>query len=74
MSALEQKRRYDAMIDAASTMIERRVAGGHDWSESRSLLGKLCGAHAGDNLAHALFYNGFATKKQAYRYIAGVSC
>lgn len=40
-------------------MIARRVRGGFNAAESRTLLEELQAAHDGDNLAAALSYNGF---------------
>lgn len=40
-------------------MIARRVKGGGNEQESRALLADLMRNHEGDNLDHALTYNGF---------------
>jgi len=52
------------------TLIDRRVAGGADREESQHLLAELLAAHTGDNLANALVHQGFATAKQAEKYVA----
>lgn len=51
-------------------MFARRVRFGANKAESRALLADLLAAHEGDNLAHALVYQSFATERQAYVYIA----
>lgn len=53
-------------------MIARRVKyHGHE-GEQRAHFSELCQAHDGDNLAAALVYLGFATERQAYRYLASL--
>lgn len=49
-------------------MIDRRTRGGANADESAELLAELLTAHHGDNLAHALTYEGFATPGRAGRY------
>ena len=49
-------------------LISRRAAKGFNPEESESLLDEILAMHSGDNLAHALFYNSFATEKQALAY------
>lgn len=53
---------------AEDALIARRVRGGANEAQSRALLAQLRVAHAGDNLAHALVHNGFATEAQARKY------
>ena len=48
-------------------MVERRVKFGANKMESADLLRDLLAAHKGDNLVHALCYEGFATELQATR-------
>ena len=40
-------------------MVARRVKGGGNEQDSRALLADLLRQHTGDNLDHALAYNGF---------------
>jgi hypothetical protein len=54
-------------------LIARRVKGGANEAESRALLAELTAALSGDNLAHALVYNGFATGTQADAFAASIS-
>jgi len=50
-------------------MIARRAKHhGHE-DKQQALFNELCQAHDGDNLAAALVYLGFATERQAYRYL-----
>jgi hypothetical protein len=70
-SALSLAARYNARVDAADKMIERRVAGGSSYAQSRKLFAELCASLAGDNLVSALVYNGFATEVQASKYAEG---
>lgn len=71
-SALSLAERYNAHIAAGEKMIERRIAGGSSYIESRALFAELCADLAGENLASALVYNGFATEAQARKYIGGM--
>ena len=52
----------DRIIAAA---IARRCGKGYTLESSRELLAELGAAHTGDNLEHALHYNGFATVRGA---------
>lgn len=45
-------------------MIERRMARGYDEASSRALLAELLAAHEGENLRHALRYNGFSRTRR----------
>lgn len=49
-------------------LIQRHTRGGANPDESAALLAELLDAHHGDNLAHALNYNGYATPARADRY------
>ena len=51
-------------------LIERRIAKGGNREYSVALFNWLVSEHDGDNLAFALCYNGFATEKMAYDFIA----
>tara|TARA_R110000868_G_scaffold327757_3_gene588667 strand:- start:572 stop:775 length:204 start_codon:yes stop_codon:yes gene_type:complete len=51
-------------------LIERRITLGANRDQSVALFAELVSAHDGDNLAAALCYNGFATEKMAYDFIA----
>lgn len=53
------------------SLIARRTRGGYNAAESATLLDTLMAAHSGDNLVHALVYNGFATEAQASRLVGG---
>lgn len=66
-------RRTDAERFPADTMVFTRVNKGHNEAESRRLLNELRRSHSGDNLVHALVYNGFATEKQATKFVAMLS-
>ena len=55
-------------MSTRDALIARRAAKGYSPEESESLLGEILSSHSGDNLAHALFYNSFATEKQALAY------
>lgn len=57
----------------ADTMVFNRANKGHNETESRRLLNELRQSHSGDNLVHALVYNGFATEKQATKFVAMLS-
>lgn len=57
----------------ADTMVFNRVNKGNNEAESRRLLNELRRSHSGDNLVHALVYNGFATEKQAEKFVALLS-
>lgn len=57
----------------ADTMVFNRVNKGNNEAESRRLLNELRQSHSGDNLVHALVYNGFATEKQASKFVARLS-
>jgi len=46
-------------------LVARRVRQGGNAIDSMLLLSELIAAHKGDNLAHALHYNGFATEAAA---------
>lgn len=54
-------------------MIARRVSKGHREDESRALLEELTAALTGNNLASALFYQGFATPTKADWYATAVA-
>lgn len=56
------------MITTA-TLIDRRTARGHNRAQSADLLDELLNAHKGDNLADALVYQGYATQKQAQKFV-----
>lgn len=57
-------------MTTVDTMIRRRVQRGANEAQSRELLDSLLASHAGDNLAAALVYEGFATERQAYTFVA----
>ena len=71
-SALNLSTRYNAHVAAGEKMIDSRIAGGSSYIESRALFAELCANHAGENLANALVYNGFATEAQARKYVGGM--
>lgn len=48
-------------------LITRRSNQGYSLAESEALLDELLQAHSGDNLAHALVYEGFATEARALK-------
>lgn len=52
-------------------LVSRRVQKGNRRDESETLLQVLLQRHNGDNLIHALVYEGFATERQAARFVAG---
>lgn len=56
------------MEQLAKLMIARRVRGGYRTDESAALLADLLARYAGDNLAAALVYQGFATAAGAARF------
>lgn len=51
-------------------LIARRVRKGANAAQSAALLAALIASHTGDNLAHALVYNDFATAAQAAKIAA----
>ena len=51
------------------SLIARRVSRGFNLIESGELLSELVARHSGDNLAHALVYQGFATDAQAHAFV-----
>lgn len=51
-------------------MVDRRVNKGNDREDSERLLVAIIRTHSGDNLAHSLVYNDFATEAGAYKYLA----
>lgn len=53
-------------------LIDRRVRKGFDVVTSVVVLNQLLVSHDGDNLVHALCYNGFATEKQATEFVKGI--
>lgn len=52
------------------SLIARRVRKGNRRDESEGLLQILLQRHSGDNLVHALVYEGFATERQAEAFVA----
>lgn len=52
-------------------LIENRVRKGGNATESAAILADLTARHDGDNLALALWSEGFATERQAYKFIGG---
>ncbi len=54
-------------------LVANAVRKGHNAARAAARLAELLGAHDGDNLAHALSYEGYATERQAYRFIAGMA-
>lgn len=57
------------MENAKAKMVARRVKKGFNPIESEVLLDELLESHYGDNLAHALVFEEFATEAQAYKFI-----
>lgn len=58
-------RKHDYLDKAIDNMIARRVKAGYSEEGAGLLLRELLDSHSGDNLAHALFYEGFATPAAA---------
>ena len=54
-------------------MIARRTRLGFNPDESAARLPEVLATFAGDTLAAILAYEGFATEKQAYRFIAAMA-
>lgn len=54
-------------------MITRRTSKGYRADESVELLAELFASHQGENLAHALAYNEFATERQAGRFVGAAA-
>lgn len=50
--------------------VAKKVAGGANPKEARKMLGELMAAQQGDNLVHALVYNGFAAEPAAEKLAA----
>jgi hypothetical protein len=61
---------YDRETGTTEALIARRTARGYRADESRVLLADLLRSLRGDNLAQALVYEGFATERQAYSFVA----
>lgn len=53
------------------SFVLRRVRKGNRRDESETLLNELLQHHDGDNLVHALVYEGFATERQAAAFVTG---
>lgn len=53
------------MTTHTAQLIASRVRKGNNAEESARLLDEIAAAHSGDNLAHALHYNGFVTERRA---------
>lgn len=60
------------MTKTTASLIARRASKGFRADESAALLTSLLEAHSGDNLAHALAFEGFATPSQAARFVASI--
>lgn len=54
-------------------LINRRVSKGNALAQSAALLTELVNSHSGDNLAHALTYNDFATESGAQTAAASLT-
>ena len=57
---------FESMRDA---MLDRRTLKGFRRDESAGLFDKLVAEHTGDNLVHALVYEGFAAERTAERFV-----
>lgn len=62
---------YDGGM-TSTEMINRRTRQGHTAKDSAELLSQLIASHSGDNLAVALAYQGFATERQALRFVGAI--
>lgn len=58
---------------STNEMITRRTSKGYRADESVELLAELFASHQGENLAHALAYNEFATERQAGRFVGAAA-
>ena len=68
----ELEAQREALTDMKRKMVARRMRGGANETQSWRLLREHLKNHYGDNLAMALHYDGFATEKQAYKFIAAL--
>lgn len=65
----KRERDKEMLKELQEKMIARRTRGGANEAESRELLAQELAAYDGDNLATALCHWGFATPRQAYKYL-----